>query len=372
MKFLLINWRDIYHPQAGGAEVYIHEILRRLAQRGHEPVMLSCEVPGRPPEETVDGVRIVRRGKHLTFNFSVPGAWRELRKEGFDAVVEDLNKLPFYSKLYVKKVPLGAIAMHFFGRTIFQEFSFPIASYVYLHENLIPLFYKGIPFAALSESTAQDLRRWGLGTGKIFVVYPGTDFERYRPGPKAPEPTVLYLGRLKRYKRIDLAMRAVALAKERVPNLRFLVIGKGDAEPRLRALAKKLKMEGYTRFLGFVPEEEKARLLREAWVLVNTSPKEGWGLVNTEAEASGTPVVAFDAPGVRESVSHGESGFLVPWGDVKALAERLVQVLTDPELRERLSEGAARWVRRFSWDAAASEFERFLSYIIDYFGGRQR
>ncbi len=372
MKFLVINWRDIYHPQAGGAEVYIHEIMRRLAQRGHEPVMLSCEVPGRPPEEVIDGVRVVRRGKHLTFNLSVPGAWRELRKEGFDAVVEDLNKLPFYSKLYIKDVPLGVISMHFFGKTIFQEFPWPIASYVYLHENLIRFFYKNLPFAALSESTAEDLRRWGLGTERLFIVYPGTDFSRYSPGPKAPEPTVLYLGRLKRYKRIDLAMRAMALAKDRVPGLKFFIVGKGDAEPRLRQLARKLGMESYTRFLGFVSEEEKARLLREAWVLINTSPKEGWGLVNTEAEASGTPVVAFDAPGVRESVAHGETGFLIPWGDVEGLADALVRVLTDQELRRRLSEKASQWVRRFSWERAAEAFEEFLSYIIDYFGGRKR
>ncbi len=372
MKFLVINWRDIHHPQAGGAEVYIHEIMRRLAEKGHRPVMLSCEVPGRPLEEVVDGVRIVRRGKHLTFNLSVPWAWRELRKEGFDAVVEDLNKLPFYTKFYVKGVPLGVISMHFFGKTIFQEFPWPIAAYVYGHELAVRLAYKGVPFAALSQSTAEDLRRWGLGTGRIPIVYPGTDFERFKPGPKAPGPTVLYLGRLKRYKRIDLSFKAVALARKRVPQLEFWVVGKGDAEPGLRKLARKLGMESYTKFLGFVSEEEKRRVLREAWVLINTSPKEGWGLVNTEAEASGTPVVAFDAPGVRESVSHGETGFLVPWGDVEGLAEKLVQVLLDQKLRQTLSQQAVRWVRRFSWDASARAFEDFLSYIIDYFGGRQR
>ncbi len=365
MKILVINWQDIKNPFAGGAEVYMHEVFGRIAAAGHQVWFLVCQAPGLPETEVIDGVQVIRHGSRNTFNYTVPGFYKKhLAKKGFDVVVEDLNKLPFYGKRFVKDTKLAALAMHFFRKTIFYELPLPLASYVFLAETSIRFAYKGVPFAVISKSTKQDLVRWGFPEADIRVIYSGVDTKTYFPGEKSPEPIVVYLGRIKKYKKPDLALRVVAEVAKDVP-LRFHVVGDGEFLPKLRTIARQTGIEDITHFHGFVSQEEKSRLLRESWVLINTSPKEGWGLVNTEAEASGTPVVAFDAPGIRESISHGETGFLVPYGDLNALAKKLKLLLTDHDLRKKMSSRARKWAETFTWDKAAEDTINWLKWVMD-------
>lgn len=365
LKLLVINWQDLKNPFGGGAEVYLHEVFGRIARMGHEVHVLVCGVPGLPADEEMDGLLVHRRGTRNIFNYQVPGIYkREFARVGFDVVIEDLNKLPFYSKRFVKGPRIACLAMHFFGRTIFQELPFPLALYVNLYERSIRYFYKGLPFAVISESTRDDLISWGFSREKIRIIYSGVDTDAYRPGEKFPEPTVVYVGRLKRYKRIELAMETVAKVAEEIP-LRFHIIGDGEYRPALERFAKARNMAGYTVFHGFVPQAEKSRLLAGAWAMINTSVKEGWGLVNTEAQASGTPVVAFDVPGIRESLVPGKTGFLAPFGDTITLAKALRELLLNRDLRARMSAEARAWVSKFSWDTAANETLQWINEVME-------
>ena len=118
-NILVINWQDITNPLGGGAEVHLHEIFRRIVKNGHKVTLLCSKYIGSLDEEIVDGIRILRRGNRNTFNFTVPGVYRELIQENdFDIVFDDINKIPFFTPLFVKK-PLVAIVHHFFGKTIF-------------------------------------------------------------------------------------------------------------------------------------------------------------------------------------------------------------------------------------------------------------
>jgi glycosyltransferase involved in cell wall biosynthesis len=175
----------------------------------------------------------------------------------------------------------------------------------------------------------------------------------------------LYLGRLKRYKRVDLIVDALAHLIRTGGMARLLIVGRGDAEPELRAHMARLGLEQHVDFRGYVDEEEKRRLLRKAWVHVFTSPKEGWGISNLEAAACGTPTVASDSPGLRDSVLHDRTGFLVPHGDTVALAERLRLVLEQPDLRRRLAEGARLFALDHGWDRAADQTEAHLQAVLD-------
>ncbi len=364
MKILVINWQDIRNPLAGGAEVHLHNVFGRLARRGHEVTVLVSNFEGGESETELDGMHIVRRGSRNTFNYVVPFAVRKLlREQRFDIVVEDLNKLPFYASLYTS-LPVVALVHHLFGKVIFQETNPVFGTYVYLFEKSIPLLYRHIPFIAVSRSTKEDLVRGGIPEEKVAVIYNGLS-EIYRPsGMKTERPTILYLGRLKRYKRGDLVLKCMPEIRKRVPDVTLNVAGDGDGRPELEHTARELGLGDCVNFLGFVSEEEKVRLLQESWVLVNTSPKEGFGLVSLEAQACGTPVVVYDAPGLRESLEPDESGFLVDYGDSQALTERIVAVLTDKPLRERLAQGALAWARNFTWDRAALETERFLEEVL--------
>jgi glycosyltransferase involved in cell wall biosynthesis len=127
---------------------------------------------------------------------------------------------------------------------------------------------------------------------------------------------------------------------------------------------------GAVTFLGYVSEERKLELYRRAWAVVFPSPKEGWGITNLEAAGCGTPAVASNSPGLRESVRDGETGVLVPHGDVAALQAALLALATDAALRERLSAGARTFARSLSWEKAAADTEAHLEAAVA--SGRRR
>jgi len=159
---------------------------------------------------------------------------------------------------------------------------------------------------------------------------------------------------------VDLILRAAARLGERGASFRLLVAGRGDRRDALERLARELELGDRVRFLGFVSESRKLALLREAWVHLLTSSKEGWGITNLEAAACGTPTVASDSPGLRDSVRDGETGFLVPHGNVDALAARIRELLDDDALRRRMGRDARTFAEGYSWEASADRMERFL------------
>ncbi len=358
-RLLVLNERDPRHPQAGGAEVHLREIFRRLAAAGDAVTLLASGFPGAAAEEEVDGVRVLRLGAgRLGYYARVPGAYRRLRAPApFDVVVEDLNKFPFFARFWVRE-PLVVLTHHFFGRTAFRQTAAPVAAALVAAEWLVPRLYRGLPVVAVSESTRAELVRGGLRRADVCVVPNGIDHRRYRPGSgaRAPEATVLALGRVEPYKRTELLVDAIAA----LPGVRLVVAGTGAGLGAVRARVAARGVADRVELRGFVDEDQKVRLLQTAHVVACASEKEGWGLTVVEAAACGTPAVVTDVPGLRDAVRDGETGLLVPAGDAAALARALARVLDDAALRGRLAAGAARWAARFDWDAAAAEVSAVL------------
>ena len=275
--------------------------------------------------------------------------------------------MPLFTPLW-SRTPLVLLVHHLFGTTAFQETSLPFAAATWLLERPLARIYRGVPIQAVSDSTADDLIDRGLDRADMTVIPNGVDLTFYHPDPAEPrfaEPTILYLGRLKRYKRVDLIIRAVARLVADGVDVRLRIAGKGDAEGDLRRLADELGVAHAVEFLGFVDEHEKRRLFRGAWVHALTSPKEGWGISNLEAAACGTPTVASDSPGLRDSVRAGETGFLVRHADVAALAGQLRRILEDPTLRERLGDGARRFALGLGWDTTAVRAEQHFAGVLE-------
>jgi glycosyltransferase involved in cell wall biosynthesis len=196
----------------------------------------------------------------------------------------------------------------------------------------------------------------------------GVDHDSYFPDPKIPreeKPTLLALGRIRKYKRLDLVIDAVAeLARRKHPDLALNVAGSGNYLDKLRAHARRSKADEFVHFLGRVTEDRKIDLYRRAWALVMTSPKEGWGLTCLEAQACGTPVIASDSPGLREAVRHERSGILIPHGKRAELASAIDRFLSDASLRERLGRGAVEFAKSFTWERCADEIERLIEETI--------
>lgn len=363
MRILVVNWQDRQNPSAGGAELHLHEVFGRIAALGHSVQLLCSGFPGAARDAVIDGMRVRRTGSRFSFPLHARKEYETLMRENeYDILVEDLNKIPLYTPRW-KPPRLVVITHHLFGATAFREVSPPIAAATWLAERPLGRGYRGVEFQAVSVSTRDDLVHRGIPADRIKVIYNGVDVESLTPEPnvRSEMPLFSYLGRLKRYKRVDVVIRAFALLDAR--DARLEIAGKGDDRDRLEALVAKLNIEDRVRFLGYITEQEKRDLLRRSWATVLASPKEGWGISNLESAACGTPVIAADSPGIRESVLDGETGFLVPGSDVPAYAAAMRGLLDSPELVTTLGANARRFAETFTWERAATETLAHLQHV---------
>jgi glycosyltransferase involved in cell wall biosynthesis len=367
MNILAVNWQDLENPHAGGAEIHFFEIFGRLAAAGHRVRLVCSGWAGAPATATIGGIAVHRSGGRNSFALLGRRAVRRaIASERPDIVVEDINKLPLFLAS-ITELPFCVLVPHLFGETAFQEAPWPMAATVWLAERPLRRAYRRAGFHAISESTRDDLVARGLDASKIRVIHPGVDGQRYSASaaePRSPDPRFLYVGRLKRYKGIGFAIEALARARRSRPDLRLDIAGTGDHRPALERLAAELGQTDAVSFHGFVSEERKISLLRTTWANLFPSPKEGWGITVVEAAACGTPSLASDSPGLRDSVRHMETGYLVPHSDVDALAARMLELAGNPALVARLGGAARRFAERLTWERAAAETERHLQDII--------
>ena len=364
MRILAVNWQDLDNPLGGGAELHLQEILERLAAAGHDVTLLCGGWQGAPPRGERGGVAIHRVGTRQSFPWHVRGYYnRHLRAGDADVLIEDINKMPLFTPRWGARRIVGLVP-HLFGPTAFQELNPILATAVWLSERPLATVYRGVPFQAISQGTADDLASRGIPRALIKVIPPGVAFDHYTPDPstRSARPTIAYLGRLKRYKGVQHVIRAFAAMHDREAVLE--IAGAGDYRPALEALARSLDLGARVRFLGFVTEAEKLTMLRRAWAVALASPKEGWGLTNVEAAACGTPVVASDSPGIRESVRHGETGYLTPHGDVPAMTAAFDRLAASATLVAELGAKARQFALTLSWERCAASTEAHLRQVV--------
>jgi glycosyltransferase involved in cell wall biosynthesis len=364
VRILILNWQDRENPKAGGAELHLHQIFGRVAARGHEVSLLCSGWRDAASRTTLDGIDVHRVGSRHTYPFLAHRYYRRhLASRRFDVVIEDLNKAPLYTPLWGLDCVVGLVH-HLFGATAFRETAAPLAAALWLAERPIGWVYRDVPFEAVSESTALDLVRRGIPRDHIRVIYNGVDIAFLTPdrSARSPHPLFVYVGRLKRYKGVDIVIRAFAVLRDALATLD--IAGMGDDRPRLEALTRELGVQESVRFLGFIPEEAKVNLLRRAWAATLASPKEGWGISNMEAAACGTPVIASDAPGIRESVIDGQTGLLVPHGDIAAMTAAMRRLADSASLVESMGEAGRRFAERFTWDKSADDTISHLDGVL--------
>jgi len=367
LRVLAVNWRDRENPEAGGAETHLHEILERLAARGHAVTLLAAAWPGAAREARYGGLRVLRAGGPLTANWALARLARRLaRREPFDVVIEDVNKIPFFVPMLLPH-PHLLVVPHLFGGTVFRETNWLAGLCVYLPERWIPRVYRRSRVLAISPSTKADLVRRGLDPARIAVSFCGFDAGPYTlaaPPPRDAAPRLVHLGRLRRYKGTHLVLAAFARIRRELPAASLDIVGGGPERPALERLARRLGLGDAVRFHGHLPLPAMVELLHRCHLFLNGSPKEGWGLTVIEAAACGLPCVAADSPGLRDSVEDGETGLLVPYGDPAAMAAAALALLADPARREAMGARAAARARSFSWDVAADEAEALLQALV--------
>jgi glycosyltransferase involved in cell wall biosynthesis len=324
--------------------------------------------PGGAREDRYDGIRVVRSGRWYDANYVIPGRVRAfLKRHPCDLVIEDINKIPFLLPAFTRE-KVVAVVPHLFGGTVFRETNPLFASYVYLWEKLIPLVYRQCRFVVISPSTKTDLIRRGVRSDRIDVVLCGLDHDVYRTMPgvqRFESPTLIHFGRVRKYKSIDVVIKAFALVREKFRDAQLLVVGDGPEKKNLEGLAGRMGLGESVEFFGATSTSELVNLLNRSHLFLNASPKEGWGLTVVEANACGLPVIASRRPGLQDSVKDGETGCLVEYGDWRGFAGRAIELLTDSEKWGRMSAAAVEWARSFTWDRTGREMTRILLEEIE-------
>lgn len=374
LRILIFNWRDIKHTWAGGAEWYFQEMAKRWVLEGNNVTIFCGRDSKTRSNDVIDGVEIIRRGGFYTVYIWAFLYYVAKLRGKYDVVIDSENGIPFFTPFFVW-VP-KILVIHHIHKDYLKENavfslrhirSFILSHVAYLLESVImPLAYNKVHTVTVSESSRQDIIRLGMGTSEsISIVSPGVNINQYENIAKTTYPSFVYLGRLKAYKNIDIAIYAFKLYRKNNHTARFTIAGDGSAKPELESLVRDLHLRQSVQFTGKVEEREKIKLLSQSWAAIQHSSYEGWGMTVIETNAGGTPVIASDVNGLRDSVVNNKTGLLVPLKNIKALAVAMETITLNTDMRMSLSKGALLWSRNFSWDTISEQFMAIMRKELD-------
>ncbi len=344
MKVLFLNRRCIKHPERGGAEVYTMELAKAVVERGGLAEWFASKAKGLKSEEVIDGVRFIRKGSELTTHFY--GLLYALKKDKDWIVIDEFNGLGFFT-FFLKN---SVLLIH----QLYQEFwtvelgflGYPFKTL----EKLLLKLYRNKLAITVSESTYDDLKN--LGFRHIRIIPNGLGVRPLERLPNKEESLhLVYLGRLKRTKNPEDAIKAFLLVKERIKDAKLFVVGDG---PLYSYLTGKYSHLQDIVFTGYLEGEQKYKILERSHFLLVPSIREGWGQVVIEANAFGTPAIGYRVQGLKDSIRDSHTGFLVK--DYKEMAEKVLELWENKELYNKLAKGCLEWAKNFSWERTKKEF----------------
>ncbi len=360
---VVLNWRDSSNPEGGGSERYVESVARGLVARGARVTVLCAAHAAAPADETVDGVRFVRRGTKLGVYAQGLLHLATRRLGRVDIVVDVQNGMPFFSRLGTRR-PVVVLVHHVHREqwpVVYPGRMGKVGWWV--ERRVAPWLYRRSQYVAVSRATRDELVGLGVDAARIAVVHNGTDPAPVLTTPRAARPTVCVVGRLVPHKQVEHAVDAVRALRPDLPDVVLRVVGTGWWEAALSKYVAEAGVADLVELTGHVSEQRKHEILAASWVMALPSLKEGWGLVVGEAGMHGTPTVAYaSAGGTRESIAHDRSGLLVD--DPEGLTAALRLLLTDAATRARLGAGAERMAHQFTWEHAQDSFAEVLDEVL--------
>jgi len=362
LRILILNWRDVKHPDAGGAELHLQEIGSSWAKGGHEVSLFSASFAGGLEKEKIGGINVQRIGnKYTIYVATLRRLIASQRNDLYDVIFESINTVPFFSPLFTKTPVVGQIYSIENKSVLFQEMSLrmlPVASVAYLFSSTIPVVYRNCEITTISNASKEALINKGFKSEKVHVAYPGLsngwhNVLKHVGGITRPNHSLVYLGRLKKYKGVQDILYALPSVKAEIPDVKFRIIGKGDFEPMLRRIVESLGIRDNVEFCGFVSEEDKARILKESSLYVCTSRDEGgWTIAAVEAMSAGVPVLVTRSQ--LDVIADGKTGRLLENIDPFTIARNIISLLQDQSAWSELSAGSLEFSKNFNWDDTAS------------------
>jgi glycosyltransferase involved in cell wall biosynthesis len=363
MRIAILNWRDSRHPEAGGAELYCHEVARELASDGHDVVLVASRPSGTAAQESVDGYRIARRGGRFTVYPAV--LWWLLRhRTSIDGVFDSQNGIPFFSPLVLRRRTAIVLLMYHVHQEQFALYFPPVLAAVgrWLESSAARQVYGRRSIAAISPSTRAAVRTRLHLKGPIQLAPCGLSPVPAVERSRSFNPRIVTVGRLVPHKQVRLLVEAISAVRRTVPTIELHLIGDGSERPFLEAFAAASGLSGQVVFHGRVSDEVRDNLLASAWLTVNPTRGEGWGLSVLEANQHGVPAIAFRVDGMRDSVVDGVTGWLIDDpADLPASICSALAALSDPTQRHRMERSTLAWSAGFTWDRTARQLMVILN-----------
>lgn len=357
---VILNWRDRRHRSAGGAELYCERLARELASRGASVVLVTSRPDGAAAREHVDGYAIRRLGGWWSV-YPLALLWLLRHRSSVGAVVDSQNGIPFFSPLVTSPRTPVVLLVHHVHQDLFARALHPLAARLarWLEGPASRRVYRRRPVVVLSPSARTQVRRRLRFDGPVRVVPCGADTLGLH-GERSAAPRVVVVGRLTPYKRLDSLVDAMADVQTRLPDAELHLVGDGPARSELveRARAAGARVV----FHGRLSDARRDELLSTAWLTVSASDGGDWAVSLVEANAAGVPVLARRVSGLRDTVRHGETGWLVddrPDGLAEAVTRALV-TLADPAVAGTIGQRARAWAARFSWARTADGVQQAL------------
>ncbi len=372
MNILILSWRGLGHPYAGGAEIVTHEHAKTWVRAGHSVTLFTSGFENAPSNEYIDGVKFLRSGGQLGGVHLSAAVWYLFgRHQKFDLIIDHFHYIPFLTPLYARTKILAFI--HEVASDVWYLNKMP-APYNFIKDLLGPTvekyiiskLYKNIHFMTVSKSTKEDLMEMGLGSNAISIIHNGINTPeaagRYN---KETKPTALFLGTLSKDKGIEEAIKVFSELYKRDESWKFWIVGRGEKEylVKIKKSVMDLGIKNVTKYWGYVSDAKKYELLAKSHILVNTSYHEGWGLVNIEANSVSTPVAGYNTKGVKDSVINGVTGILTDWGNYSGLASEVSKLILDSKRYESMQKKAFRRSKNFSWEKSSEESLKLIESI---------
>jgi len=366
MRILILNWRDIKNPAGGGAEILTHELAKGWVKQGYKVTQFSSRFGKAKLDETIDGVRIIRKGQWWNVHFFAFFYYLNKRSK-IDIIIDEVHWFPFFSAVYARKKTI-ALTCETASKLFFILFPYPLALIFRAVEKIYLRVYKDVRTMTISDSTKKDLIKAGVNRNLITVLPMGLQIPKnLKKYPKEKKPTLIYLARLNKQKGIFDAIEAFRIIKEKTANKtpQFWIVGSGDDETigNVKKMIDKYHLTSSVKFFGFVSEGKKYELLAKAHILIIPSAHEGWGLTAVESALQGTPVVGYDIPGLRDSVDNGKTGIL-SYTNPESLARDIMRLLDNRLLYDKMCRQAQLWAKHFNWEKANKESIAFLKKSI--------
>ncbi|MBI2970712.1 MAG: glycosyltransferase [Gammaproteobacteria bacterium] len=385
------RWADDSEP------AFVHELCRRLQDR-FDVTVLAPHAPGALSRETLDGVA-VRRYRYL------PEAWETLAYDG--GIPAKLRR----SVLHALQVPflvaalfLAALSESVHGRyaIVHAHWILPQGLIAVLVKRILPRAPKvvctahGADIFAFNSPPVRWLKSWtlrnvdaqivvsrammqcaldlGARREDLHVAPMGVDVsEQFVPpaGGERMSNTVVFAGRLVEKKGLRCLIEAFAAVHHQWPEGRLIIVGDGPEREGVEQLVGALRLSECVAFTGAVANREMPSFFQKAavavfpFIIAPGGDREGLGLVVIEAQACACPVIASDLPAVRDSITPGETGLLVPPGDVPALSAEILKVLRNPQWAQELGRrGRESACQRFGWEQSGACHSAVLDAVL--------